>query len=46
MDAMMTTSASVDEELAALSRMTTGELCERYRELFGQPVRTATRRTW
>src|SRR3954467_3750461 len=31
---------SVDEELAALGRMTTGELCDRYQELFGQPVRT------
>src|SRR5687767_2129203 len=30
----------VEDELAALQAMTTGELCERYRALFGQPVRT------
>jgi hypothetical protein len=30
----------VDEELATLEGMTTNELCERYRQLFGQPVRT------
>jgi hypothetical protein len=30
----------VTQQLAALQQMTTGELCERYRDLFGQPVRT------
>jgi hypothetical protein len=30
----------VAQQLTALQQMTTGELCERYRELFGQPVRT------
>jgi hypothetical protein len=30
----------VAQQLAALQQMSTGELCERYRELFGQPVRT------
>src|SRR3954470_7253055 len=32
--------SKVDEELAALPAMTTTELCRRYEELFGQPVRT------
>src|SRR3954452_1626154 len=31
---------SVEDELAALPAMTTTELCQRYQELFGQPVRT------
>ena len=31
---------SVEDELAALPAMTTTELCRRYEELFGQPVRT------
>lgn len=31
---------NVEEELAALAGMSTNELCERYRQLFGQPVRT------
>ena len=31
---------SVEDELAALPAMTVGELCQRYQELFGQPVRT------
>ena len=30
----------VAQQLVALQQMSTGELCERYRELFGQPVRT------
>jgi hypothetical protein len=30
----------VEDELATLSAMTTTELCRRYEELFGQPVRT------
>ena len=30
----------IDDELAALPAMTTTELCRRYEELFGQPVRT------
>src|SRR3954454_1085256 len=30
----------VDDELAALERMSTNELCERYQQLYGQPVRT------
>jgi hypothetical protein len=30
----------VTEELAALDRLTTNELCKRYLEVFGQPVRT------
>jgi hypothetical protein len=30
----------VAQQLDALQQMTTNELCERYRELFGQPVRT------
>ena len=30
----------VDEELAALAGMSTNELCERYQQLYGQPVRT------
>ncbi|MGI8784124.1 MAG: DUF2924 domain-containing protein, partial [Acidobacteriota bacterium] len=33
----------IDKELKALQRLTTGELCERYLELFGQPVRTRHR---
>ena len=33
----------VDDELAALAGITTNDLCERYRELFGQPVRTRHR---
>src|SRR3954469_23646945 len=32
--------SKVEEELAALQHMTVGELCQRYQELFGQPVRT------
>lgn len=32
--------SDVADELATLQRMTTGELCQRYQELFGQPVRT------
>src|SRR4051794_21424418 len=32
--------SKVEEELAALPAMTTTELCRRYEELFGQPVRT------
>jgi len=28
------------DEVAALGRLSTSELCERYAELFGQPVRT------
>ena len=32
--------SAIDEELAALPAMTTTELCRRYEELFGQPVRT------
>jgi hypothetical protein len=31
---------SVEDELAALQTMTVGELCRRYEDLFGQPVRT------
>ena len=34
---------NVKQELATLERMTTGELAERYAELFGQPVRTRHR---
>ncbi|MCG3178600.1 MAG: hypothetical protein BIFFINMI_00928 [Phycisphaerae bacterium] len=34
---------NVKQELARLERMTTGELAERYAELFGQPVRTRHR---
>jgi hypothetical protein len=30
----------VEDELAALAGMSTSELCERYQQLFGQPVRT------
>src|SRR3954462_6494616 len=30
----------VTQQLTVLQQMSTGELCERYRELFGQPVRT------
>jgi hypothetical protein len=30
----------VEEKLDALPQMTTGELCQRYQELFGQSVRT------
>src|SRR5688500_3863138 len=33
-------SNEIEEELAALPLMTTNELCDRYQELFGQPVRT------
>jgi hypothetical protein len=32
--------ASVSEQLAALQKMTVGQLAERYRELFGVPTRT------
>ena len=32
--------SKVEEELAALPAMTTSELCQRYEELFGRPVRT------
>jgi len=31
---------SLDDQLAAVERMSTNELCQRYAELFGQPVRT------
>jgi len=34
---------NIKAELAALDRMTTGELAERYEELTGQPVRTRHR---
>jgi hypothetical protein len=30
----------IDREVAALGGMSTGQLCERYAELFGEPVRT------
>lgn len=30
----------IDREAAALEGMSTGQLCERYAELFGEPVRT------
>src|SRR5688500_13196613 len=33
----------ITAELDALQRMTTGELCDRYLQLFGQPVRTRHR---
>lgn len=33
----------IDREVAALEGMSTGQLCERYAELFGQPVRTRHR---
>ncbi len=33
----------IDREMAALGGMSTGQLCERYAELFGQPVRTRHR---
>lgn len=33
----------IDREMAALEGMSTGQLCERYAELFGQPVRTRHR---
>src|SRR5262245_52097456 len=32
--------SDVDEQLAALPHMSTNELCQRYQELFGQPVHT------
>ena len=31
---------NTSDEIATLDRLTTSELCERYSELFGQPVRT------
>lgn len=34
---------NIERELAALDKMTTTELCERYAELHGQPVRTRHR---
>lgn len=33
----------IDREMAALGGMSTGQLCERYAELFGEPVRTRHR---
>lgn len=33
----------IDREVAALEGMSTGQLCERYAELFGEPVRTRHR---
>ncbi len=33
----------IEEELAALQQMSTAELCQRYQELFGQPVHTRHR---
>src|SRR5688500_16657428 len=33
----------ITAELDALQRMTTGQLCDRYLDLFGQPVRTRHR---
>jgi Protein of unknown function (DUF2924) len=33
----------VEREVAALQRMPTGQLCERYAELFGEPTRTRHR---
>ena len=33
----------IDRELAALEGMSTGQLCERYAQLFGEPVRTRHR---
>ncbi len=30
----------IDRDLAALGGLSTGQLCERYAELFGEPVRT------
>jgi hypothetical protein len=30
----------IEREIAALQVMSTGQLCERYQELFGEPVRT------
>ena len=33
----------IDREIAALQEMSTGQLCERYAELFGEPVRTRHR---
>lgn len=33
----------IDREVAALQEMSTGQLCERYAELFGEPVRTRHR---
>ncbi len=33
----------IEREVAALEGMSTGQLCERYAELFGQPVRTRHR---
>ncbi|MBC8355138.1 MAG: DUF2924 domain-containing protein [Planctomycetes bacterium] len=33
----------IDREVATLEGMSTGQLCERYAELFGQPVRTRHR---
>ncbi|HBJ37956.1 MAG TPA: DUF2924 domain-containing protein [Planctomycetaceae bacterium] len=34
----------IDREVAALEGMSTGQLCERYAELFGEPVRTRHKR--
>src|SRR5687768_17355679 len=34
---------NIDREVAALQEMSTGQLCERYAELFGEPVRTRHR---
>jgi hypothetical protein len=33
----------IEREVAALRRMSTGQLCERYAELFGEPTRTRHR---
>jgi len=33
----------IEREVAALQRMSTGQLCERYAELFGEPTRTRHR---
>ena len=33
----------IDREMAALEGMSTGQLCERYARLFGEPVRTRHR---
>ncbi|GIW90219.1 MAG: hypothetical protein KatS3mg109_0651 [Pirellulaceae bacterium] len=33
----------IEREVAALKKMSTGQLCERYAELFGEPTRTRNR---
>lgn len=40
MDPTTTTTTTLAGELAALATLTTGELCTRYAELYGQPART------